>query len=173
VWYTFSLLLAIRAICQGNIMLKNFTFPTPPVIGKMEKSKFTFFLTGDRFWENPKSDSDWEFFTQDCPEVHLWLTENKFILSDPLNSYIKDEQCSGIFTFKLEKPFTTLVKVQLVNSAQVKNLIQKEIKLLYPDGVDDKYFTANDWKNAYAVYNIGFEVGYKKKCCDILNNTQT
>jgi len=154
-------------------MLQNLITPTPLIIERMEGSNFSFFLINNGY-KNPNSifntkpllgphnsNSSWEFFAEDSPEIRDWLIENKFASSDVARDYVDDGQCTGVFLSEDKKLFTTSVEVRLVKSAQVKSSIHREIQKVYPDGFSDKYTTNNVWKIAFATYRLGLESGRK------------
>ena len=60
-------------------MLFNFI---PRELDHLRMSKFDFFLTGSRFFKRTaQEDTDWDFYTQDCAEVQLYLKQNGYVVS--------------------------------------------------------------------------------------------
>lgn len=136
-------------------MLQNFTLPMPAIIREMEKSDFSFYLTGSRFWGNTHSDSDWDFFTDDCEAVRQWLRQNGFEHYRSTSSYAGDGQCNAVFVLGDVSDGRNLVQVQVVKSATVKNTIQRQLYLLHPAGFSDKGQARAIWQTAFAMYELG------------------
>jgi len=155
-------------------MLQNFTLTPPSIFKKMEESDFTFFLTGDRFWGNPKPsinsnpmwhipnpDQRWDFFVQDSPEAEQWLTENDFVKTGGEHNYVESGECTSVYMFENEESPGVLIYVQLVKSALVKSEVQHTLRQLYPDGFHVENLTTVIWKVAFATYRLGLESGRK------------
>jgi len=154
-----SLLLASRAIHQGNNMLKNLTYPIPTIIREMEKSEFDFFLTGSRFWGNPLPGSDWDFFVNDSSAVRQWLTENHFSICQGDGHYPEDKYTNAVFSFEGGEFHDSPVQVQVVKSAQIKNKIQEHLFKLYPEGIVGKGNATKIWESAYTLHKLGYDLG--------------
>lgn len=136
-------------------MLQNFVLPMPFIIREMEKSDFSFFLTGSRFWGNAHPNSDWDFFTDDTPEVRHWLLEHGFVKYKATTAYTSDGQCNAVFVHGNVIDGDNLVQVQVVKSSAIKNMIQTELHKLYPDGFSDKSYANEIWKLAFVMYELG------------------
>lgn len=136
-------------------MLQNFTLPMPSVIREMDQSNFSFFLTGSRFWGNTHSNSDWDFFTDDTPEVRRWLSEHGFEHYKATSTYAGDGQCNAVFVHGDVMDGNNLVQVQVVKSSAIKNTIQTELHKLHPAGFSDKGQARAIWQTAFAMYELG------------------
>lgn len=86
----------------------------------MRDSEFEFFLTGSRYFGTDNSGSDYDFFVQDCPEIHNWLIKNSFRAI--LNArYGRDSLTVVVYRYRD-------IDVQVVKNAGLKNVAQIGIK---------------------------------------------
>lgn len=84
--------------------------------GFLETSEFQFHLTGSRAFNCAKSDSDWDFFCQNSPEVQDFLVQNDFY-PDSFAGYE-----TSTLVFKREN-----IHIQLVDSFESKLKANNEI----------------------------------------------
>ena len=54
--------------------------PTMETLASLKASKFEFHLTGSRFFNSATKESDYDFFTKNCPEIKKWLEDEGFTL---------------------------------------------------------------------------------------------
>ena len=78
--------------------------------------EFDFYLTGSRFFNTFRENSDWDFFIQDAPDVRTFLSENDF--KQMFDGGYEDQN----FRCLWEKG---KVQVQLVIDAKLKEQVQK------------------------------------------------
>lgn len=132
-------------------MLKNIEAVIPAVIMDVfNKSEYTFYLTGSRYWKCARAGSDWDFFVQSCEEVAAMLENLGFYQTG--KSYVDDSQCTSVYEKWSEGG---LVQVQLVVSPEKKNLIQEKLIELYPNGLGNKDDAKIIWKNAFEFFELG------------------
>lgn len=113
-------------------MLKLGTISTvDAVFEEMQKSSFTFHLTGSRYFRvNVKPDSDWDFFTEYSGEVCLFL-ESLGFEQIPGSSY---EDTNTIHVFERWSVFySDIIHVQLVTGVKKKIAAQKALNVIYQD----------------------------------------
>lgn len=121
---------------------ENTDFPTDSeVLNRMGESPFKFYLTGSRFMRlGQRPDSDWDFMTQDSPEVREFLKSIHFADYNILNYAGKDGNggtlCNAVWqrvdngTF--EEPdvvwaFGLTIQVQLVPDVTRKLFVRDTI----------------------------------------------
>lgn len=122
-------------------------------------SAHTFFLTGSRFFNTATIWSDWDFYTQDSPEIREWLTFNGFQPINPdfdskASKYGDDPNIAVVYG---NGRVTSTVQVQLVKDAALKTQAQSLLFQmprmafdLFTDASRNK--KAHDWwKWAYTV----------------------
>jgi len=103
---------------------------TQRILEILEKNSFKFYLTGSRFFGTDRPDSDWDFFTQDSPEVRQFLRENGFREINP-DSYFEFEVTD--FNDYCDENTATVfrngkVDIQCQIDVQLKILTQEFIK---------------------------------------------
>jgi len=86
------------------------------VFPEMENSNQEFYLTGSRFFGTHNENSDWDFFTEDCPEVRKELENLGFV--EEQNSYSDD------LTNKVYVHQSARIHVQCVKNVWAKTVIQ-------------------------------------------------
>lgn len=66
------------------------------VIDILHDSDFDFYLTGSRFFNHSKPDSDWDFFCENKPEIQIFLSSLGFV---PLSSFEKASEKIPLSSF--------------------------------------------------------------------------
>lgn len=84
----------------------------------MAAAQFEFHLTGSRYFGKSRSDSDWDFFTQDCEGIEAWLKTLGFNVLHTSN--YTDCEINKVFRHKEEK-----IDVQLVKDVALKIEVQE------------------------------------------------
>ena len=85
-------------------------------------SRFKFYLSGSRYFENAKPDSDWDFFTNgNDPFIVDFLTSKGFIRIQMDPKWL-GSQCIGIYRF------SDRIEVELMRSIDLKKKAQAFIK---------------------------------------------
>lgn len=109
---------------------------------------FEFFGTGSRFFGFAHKESDWDFFTLDCPGVRKFLLDNGFEI-DHDATY---DDPTVVSVYRKYESGTTHVDIQLVSNLEQKLLVQRILKNKFPRGLPgDKEAKKNIWKTAFAV----------------------
>lgn len=104
---------------------------TEEALMDIRESQFVFFLTGSRFFETAKADSDYDFFLQDSEDVRDWLDDHAFEEVSEESLVYPDPLTGGVYK-KGE------VHVQLTIDAALKRRIQeclKESGLMHVPGI--------------------------------------
>lgn len=134
-------------LCSGSFF--------PSIVKEMRNSEFTFYLTGSRFWGNYNYQSDWDFFTQDSPEVRTWLKKFNFVEYSNDTHYSSDDQCLSVYNFKgSSEPFDH-IHIQVVADVEIKKIIQAILIELFPLGFKTKNDAKAIWKAAFACHRVG------------------
>lgn len=78
------------------------------LFGAMESSPYTFHLTGSRYMDTHRVDSDWDFFTPRSPQCRDWLYSHDFVDVLPSEPCYDDYSVCMVLTHKLD------VDIQLI-----------------------------------------------------------
>lgn len=146
-------------------MLMNMTDKVPPLVEKLRQSKFNFYLTGSRMWcdragtgplkalfmAKKNVSSDWDLFVEDSFKVREWLLGNGFVIASD-SQYKGDGQCNSVFE-KQDTQAGVPVQIQLVTSAEAKNIVQEVLLKMYPNGFDSKLQASSAWRYGLEFYN--------------------
>lgn len=135
-------------------------------------SEFTFNLTGSRYLETSKRESDYDFFAQDSPEVRTFLNLMEFVELKPANNHVctsGDGSCSKAHDpYALDPSVSSVwrrdkVDVQLVEDRELRVKMQKIIKdsklgYLYKDcRLSKKKVDSIVWRAAWQLIKAGKE----------------
>lgn len=140
--------------------------PTQNTLERMSEVGHQFQLTGSRFFGTDTSFSDWDFFTQDCPGVRLWLKTNGFTMYDGGSGYAGDGQCVNVYVFndgRDPEDMSHQIHVQVVKDFDLKQTVQKLLLSLYGPELfpTDKQLVKSIWKHAFMFHMLGFNTGYQ------------
>jgi hypothetical protein len=94
--------------------------PYPTVLYMMEQSKYTYYLTGSRYFGTAKDGSDWDYFVENCDEVRKELIDFGFksdVVSYPDSKYVQA-------VFKYEDENNVMYQIQCVIKAAEKERVQ-------------------------------------------------
>jgi predicted nucleotidyltransferase len=139
-------------------MLKNIEATIPAdIIETFNESKHTFYLTGSRYWGNAHKNSDWDFFVEMDEEVKSMLKSIGFERLSNHIAYVDDIQCTDVYEkyVSSKNGGDVLIQVQMVASAEIKNLIQEKLYQMYPGGLGNKSEAKIIWKNAFEFFHLG------------------
>lgn len=81
-----------------------------------------FYLTGSRYFHANVPDSDWDYFTEDTPQVRQYLEEEGFILVPATSAHMS--YTSSVTAVYYREGF----HVQLVRCPIVKSLVQSRMR---------------------------------------------
>lgn len=104
-------------------MIPNMPEATPTMLDTLKNSKFEFYLTGSQFFGGAESDSDWDFFAQDSPDVWDYLHALKFVWVP--NEGYKD--ATSVFYYR-DRVTDTAYHIQLVPDVAHKLRAQMMLK---------------------------------------------
>lgn len=130
-----------------------------------------FYLTGSRYFGTARDDSDWDYFVQDDPLVHDWLSENGFFVEH--ESYKQDPLFTTVY--KGECPATKKqYHIQVCWCAKAKQQIQFRIAQLLKaarfHGLTKDHMRKL-WTWGTELYEDGIE-GHKHHKIEGLRNTE-
>jgi len=91
------------------------------IFDQMNNSNKNFYLTGSRFFDTHTKDSDWDFYTEDCPEVRKELESWGFVLENS-PAYLLDSLTNQVYVHKEAD-----VHIQCVNNVGAKTLIKDNL----------------------------------------------
>lgn len=114
--------------------------PAYQIIELLERSSFTFHLTGSRFFGTARPHSDWDFFTQQSPEVEDFLEDHAFTRVNEMeeNALTRAYQGDVNIARVYEKDD---VQVQAVKDVRLKEVAQM-ILLDLPPSVSQAFLRA-------------------------------
>ena len=139
--------------------VSNIGYVVPPMVQKLIQSTYQFHLTGSRFFQFNRPDSDWDFFVQYSFEVEQFIVGLGFAFVEGSDNNYTD--FSNIRIYRHPDG----VDVQMVLDEKVKNTVQNLIKLYVPSKIlKDKKLTPSIWNICFSAYNAGFlDDGLKHK----------
>jgi predicted nucleotidyltransferase len=119
------------------------------IIGKLEKSEFSFYLTGSRFFGGYHPGSDWDYFVTDSLKVRGFLDSLGF--SEDENLTLQQYDDSTIITVMSYND----IQIQLVKDANFKHEVQT--LLLQTNGLHSvpKASRKFVWNYAVALHRLG------------------
>lgn len=131
------------------------------LLGDLNSSNFQFYATGSRALGKPKKESDWDFYTQDTPEVREWLEEHGFI--EDGHGYPEDLQCAVVYSWqRLDAIWITeRIDVQCVADVVLKTKVQAVIKKNMLAYNMPKEYMKRVWKAMYELLADDAEEEYK------------
>lgn len=115
-------------------------------------SEYVFHLTGSQFFGNSRIDSDWDFFTQECPEVRVFLEGAGFdLVTENIHLYPDDPNIAEVWG-------KGLVHIQLVRDVSLKLAAQKILYELPFSGFQkfraSKHEAREWWRWAYRMAQV-------------------
>jgi len=122
------------------------------IIGKLEKSEFSFYLTGSRFFGGYHSKSDWDYFVSDNARVRDFLYSLGFYESEGEALLRYDD--STIVTVLVYND----IHIQLVKDATFKHQVQLlllQTNSLHSVPKESRKFV---WNAAIAIHRLGEDV---------------
>lgn len=143
-------------------MIPNYPQPTlESVIQNLRNSEFKFYLTGSRFFNTAREDSDWDFFVEDDGiaierSLRSFITEEGFL--NETNIEYKDKETVAVW-----KHITEPIHIQIVKDARLKldaQFLIQSMGLHWQIARDGKAYSKLMWNLAYKTVR-GLQYGVK------------
>ena len=98
------------------------------VLAMLQESDFDFYLTGSRYFGNPRGESDYDFFVQHSEAVAEYLENLGFRADNKAFAYYDGDPSLIKLYFQEIRMCGPHYHIQLVKDAQAKNHIQEILK---------------------------------------------
>lgn len=132
--------------------VSNLGYVVPPMVQKLIQSPYQFHLTGSRFFQFNRPDSDWDFFVQYSFEVKEFIVGLGFEFVEGSDNKYTDFSNINIYRHP------DGVDIQMVLDEKVKDTVQNFIKLYIPSNIlKDKTLAPSIWNICFAAYDSGFK----------------
>jgi predicted nucleotidyltransferase len=123
------------------------------ILFKLQNSDLDFYLTGSRFFNNHRENSDYDFFVEDSPGVRQFLKSLGF--SKLNNSAYLDDNTVVVYRYMPKSGYYITIDIQIVVDAVKKQSIQNIMK--YNDFIltGDKTYAKTVWNTLMSIYDAG------------------
>jgi len=123
------------------------------ILFKLQNSDLDFYLTGSRFFNNHRENSDYDFFVEDTPGVRQFLKSLGF--SKLNNSAYLDDNTVVVYRYMPKSGYYITIDIQIVVDAVKKQSIQNIMK--YNDFIltGDKTYAKTVWNTLMSIYDAG------------------
>lgn len=135
-------------------MLNNIDFSDiNTILFELQNSDLDFYLTGSRFFNNHRENSDYDFFVEDSPGVRQFLKSLGF--SKLNNSAYLDDNTVVVYRYMPKSGYYITIDIQIVVDAVKKQSIQNIMK--YNDFIltGDKTYAKTVWNTLMSIYDAG------------------
>lgn len=135
-------------------MLNNIDFSDiNTMLFELQNSDLDFYLTGSRFFNNHRENSDYDFFVEDTPGVRQFLKSLGF--SKLNNSAYLDDNTVVVYRYMPKSGYYITIDIQIVVDAVKKQSVQNIMK--YNDFIltGDKTYAKTVWNTLMSIYDAG------------------
>jgi hypothetical protein len=122
------------------------------ILQKMERSNYTFHLTGSRYFRTNNDQSDWDFFVEDCHSTEEKDMLRNYLLDLGFRKVECDRQYDDMSVLEVWSYYNSpKIDVQIVKSAAHKTVAQE---LLLSTGIMFKLQPESDKTTTKAMWNL-------------------